>query len=247
MNVFQKIAAKFRAALDEYDDGNNFTCDVCGREVFGGERVCNKCTETLPFNNRIICPLCGRRVREAGVCLDCKEKPLAADRARSVFLHEGEAARLVVRYKRGNRYLYRAAAELALPILGREFSGCDFLTGVPMTKTAEQRRGYNQSQLLAEELARRSGKPCLNVLEKRRETQAQKTLGRAEREENLTGCFRVTDKSAVKGKRVLIVDDTLTTGATVSEIAAALKRAGAAAVYALTLTSVEKKDPFGKK
>lgn len=230
----------------KYDDTHNYTCDVCGREVFGGERVCAGCRAALPWNDGHICPLCGRRVKEEGICLECKARPLRTDRARSVFLHEKEAANLVVRYKRGQKYLYRTLADLALPLLEREFPDAEGLVPVPMTKKARRSRGYNQSAVLCEEFSRRTGLPVFDAAEKQRETQSQKFLGRQEREKNLEGCFHIRDRSAVKGKTLLIIDDTFTTGATVSELADALKRAGAETVYALTVTSVENKAAYGK-
>lgn len=235
-----KCLERLARALRRYDESHNFTCDVCGREVFGGERVCAHCMRSLPFITTR-CPLCGRSVGEAGVCLDCKAAAPATDLARSRFRHEGEAARLVVRYKRGQKYLFRTLADLTEPLLA-EFPAADLLTFVPMTARAERERGYNQSRLLAEELARRRGIPCAPLAEKTRETEAQKTLGRRERAENLKGCFRVCDRKAVKGKHILIVDDTYTTGATVGELALACKRAGADSVYALTVTSVAKRE-----
>lgn len=242
MNFFRVLREKIK----KYDDERNFTCDVCDREVFENERVCARCKQELPWNNGHVCPICGRKVGESGICLECKQKPIGVEMARSAFTHEGEAARLVVRFKKGKRYLYRALAELMLPMLLREFLGADALTFVPMTEKAEKKRGYNQAKLLAEELSARCGKPVLYVLEKRKESKPQKTLGRAEREKNLEGCFHVTDRKAVKGKKVLIIDDTLTTGSTVSAVADALHRAGAASVCALTATSVKYKNPFGK-
>ena len=219
----------------------NFTCDVCGREVFGGERICAACEKTLPFNNGHICPYCGRWVREAGVCIECKDHRPAVERARSAFVHEGAAAALVRRFKQGEKYLFRTLAAYMFPLLQQFFADADALVFVPMTRRAQRRRGYDQSRLLAERLAKMSGKPCLDACKKRRDTAAQKGLGRRERERNLEGCFVVCDRAAVKGKRLVIVDDTFTTGSTVSELARVLLRAGAARVDALTATSVEYK------
>ena len=115
-----------------------------------------------------------------------------------------------------------------------------------MTKKAQRRRGYNQSLLLAEELSKRSGKPVLYCTEKTRETAAQKTLSRKEREDNLEGSFHILDRSAVKEKSLVIIDDTITTGSTASELADVLLRAGAKEVFLLTFTSVQKKNKFGK-
>ena len=104
-----KFFSKIAEWLRRYDETHNFTCDVCGREVFAGERVCAACRKTLPFNDRLICPYCGRRVREAGVCLECKQSRPAVEKARSAFVHEGEAAALVLRFKKGSKYLFRTA------------------------------------------------------------------------------------------------------------------------------------------
>ena len=61
-----KLLQKFFAAIKKYDDTYNFTCDVCGREVFGNERVCTACMKTLPWNNGAMCPFCGRKTEEPG-------------------------------------------------------------------------------------------------------------------------------------------------------------------------------------
>ncbi len=116
-----------------------------------------------------------------------------------------------------------------------------------MTKKAEKKRGYNQSQLICKQLSRLSGIPACEALIKKRDTEQQKSLGRREREENLTGCFSVIEKEKIAGKKVLLLDDVMTTGATIGEISAVLKKAGAACVYVLTVTSVPRPLPFGKK
>ncbi len=238
-----KLLEKLKAGADAYEEENNFTCDVCGREVFLNERICAPCLCTLPFQTTV-CPFCGRRVREEGVCLECKAKPLGVRKARSVFSHDGDAARLVIRFKRGEKYLCRTLGDLLLPLVEKEFPDADAVVFVPMTKKAERKRGFNQSRLLAERVAR-EGRELLDVVSKNKESSSQKALTRREREENLVGCFHVFDRKAVRGRHILIVDDILTTGATVSELAGALRRAGAAEVDAVTVTSAENKHPFG--
>lgn len=238
MDFFRKLFSGF----ERYQKAHNYTCDFCGREVFANERVCAVCMKTLPWNRGAICPFCGRKVGEAGACLECKEKPLKTETARSAFVHEGEAMRFVLRLKRGERYLAYTGAQILLPVAREEFPQADLLTFVPMTKKALKKRGYNQSCLLAKELARLLQKPLFSSLSKVKETAAQKTLKRREREENLQGCFRIDDRAEIKGKNVLIVDDTLTTGSTSSELAATLLKAGAQKVFLLTLTSVPRND-----
>ena len=237
----------FKEKIGRYDDTHNFTCDNCEREVFDGKRLCEECRQSLPFNNALVCPLCGRRVKEEGICLDCKQKPLAVEKARSVFLYEGDAARLVRAFKTGKRYLKRMFVEEFLPIVEKEFAEADSVTFVPMTKRAERRRGYNQSFLLAERLSKLTGKTLIDAVKKKRENADQRDLTRQEREENMKNVFAVTEKEQVKGKKILIVDDTLTTGATASALSLVLKKAGATNVYLITVASVEKKAPFGYK
>ena len=234
----RELFLRLSERLDACDAAHNYTCDLCGREVFENERICKVCRAELPKIERC-CPFCGRRVREEGVCLECKKQPLTVEKARSCYLHEDGAATLVLRFKRGEKYLVYTLAEELTPLLEREFADCDALTFIPMTKRAERARGYNQSRLLAEELSRRTGKPLLNVAEKRKETRAQKTLGRAAREENLKGAFHLVHRKEVRGRRILIVDDTMTTGATAGELATLFYRAGADRVGLLTFTSVE--------
>lgn len=230
--------------LSERFRSPNFTCDICGREVFDGARICKACLASLPVIT-LCCPLCGRRVNEAGVCLECKDRRIAAEMCRSVYVYEGEAARLVTRYKDGARYLAGTIASLMLSVLTREFADADALVPVPMTDAARRRRGFDQVRLLAERLSERCGKPVLAAAVKQRETAPQKTLSRREREKNLAGCFHVKERAAVRGKTLLIVDDTLTTGATINALADVLLRAKAKKVYAITLTSVEYRYPFG--
>lgn len=82
----------------EFFRTHNFTCDVCGREVFENERICRACHAALPHNGGPVCPFCGRSVAEGGACLECKQKPLVVKKARSALLYAGEAAHLVLRF-----------------------------------------------------------------------------------------------------------------------------------------------------
>lgn len=218
----------------------NFTCDICGRETFG-TNICEECAKTLTFNDKEVCPVCGRRTVRPEICAECKAQPPEFDGAVSPFIYGGGAALLIKKFKGGDGYLkdYFADEILKKP---NDFKRYDCIVCVPMTGRAKRKRGYNQSELLAKAVSERSGVPYLkDAVEKRKETGEQKELSRKERGKNLKGCFKVVKKKEVKGKRVLVADDVLTTGATADEMARALKKAGAAEVKILIVASVEYK------
>ena len=115
----------------------------------------------------------------------------------------------------------------------------DCVVPVPVSKETFRERGYNQSALLAQEVAREIHLPCTdNWLKKTKETEKQMELGREERLENVKGAYVVESHSELQGKRVLIIDDVLTTGSTVNECAKTLLSAGVKSCGAFTLMTV---------
>jgi len=110
----------------------------------------------------------------------------------------------------------------------------DLIVPVPLHPTRERERGFNQAGLLSELLSRQTSIRCQRVLERVRYTTTQTALDRSERMENLHNAFRLRKNADVRGLRVLLIDDVLTTGSTLSECARVLKRAGAISVHAAT-------------
>jgi len=191
------------------------------------------------------CLLCDRMGEP--FCEDCRAQirpdpagafvpPGVAD-ARSAGLHEGPLRQAVLRLKFGRKVaLVRPLGELlAAQLLTRRGEWQpDLLAPVPIHWTRRLERGFNQSELLAETLARCLEIPVLPVLRKVRRTVPQVGLAGEPRRTNLHGAFAV--RSPVAGRRIVLVDDVRTTGATLSECARTLRAAGAAEVYALTVT-----------
>lgn len=115
----------------------------------------------------------------------------------------------------------------------------DIIVPVPLYPARERLRGYNQALLLARQLARTFNLPlAAAALIRTRDTASQTGLTPRQRRENVRGAFKVPDSSRIKGKRILLIDDVATTGATLSACARALKRAGAASVQAATVARV---------
>jgi ComF family protein len=171
----------------------------------------------------------------------CRESLVNFDSAYSFGSYEGPLRKLIHVYKYGKveslaeplgRFLLRA-----LP-LEEKF---DLVMAMPMHWRKRWQRGFNQAELLARPVARRYGLKLANNLRRRRYTKPQAGLSEAQRRENLRNSFSVSRPNQVTGKRVLLIDDVFTTGATLRTAACALKEAGAAYVCALTLARVDRR------
>ncbi|MCW5976627.1 MAG: ComF family protein [Bryobacteraceae bacterium] len=117
----------------------------------------------------------------------------------------------------------------------------DVIVPMPLHWWRRWRRGYNQARLLANVLSRRTGLPVREAAQRKRATAAQAGLSNSERRRNVAGAFSSRRRAALEGRRVLLVDDVFTTGATASACAAALKRAGAAHVSVLALARTDRR------
>lgn len=217
---------------------NDVTCDLCGIETFGSN-LCKDCLNTVTFNNGAKCPVCGRKTTQNAVCLECKQNLPVFEKALSPIVYEGGGKKLVLKFKNGNGYLKEYFADLiADGLLFFPIPEC--ITYVPMTKSDERARGFNQAKLLAEAVSKRTDTPFIkDAIVKTKKTAGQKELGRKERAKNLEGSFKVVKKDEIKGKAVLLVDDILTTGATADEVSRCLLKAGAEKIYLATVASVE--------
>ena len=218
-------------------------CNVCGKEIFDGKYFCQECESKLPFNDGIICAHCGRKtIAPESYCSTCKEKLVALDKCRSAFVYDGEIAKLIKKAKfGGKRYILEIFSSYLSNCYFKHYFNSDVIVYVPMTKKALRKRGYNQSQILAQLVSDKVGVPTVDCIEKIKDTKRQATLDRAQRLKNLEGAFKITSRSMIKDKSVLIIDDVTTTGSTAEVIAERLKRAGASIVNLLTVASVPPK------
>lgn len=221
-------------------------CMLCTAQVDEPGRLCVDCWPSIGFIAEPCCPTCGTPhavpVPAGLLCGAClKEAPPFA-RARAVFLYGGGGRDLVLRFKRGDRTdlapgLAALMRQAGAPLLAE----CDAILPVPLHRWRLWRRRFNQSALLAQALGGMTGRPVmLELLQRRRATRSLGRLNRAARKRELAGAIGVDpgQAGAIRGRRLLLVDDVFTTGATVNACCRALLRAGAAEVTVLTLARV---------
>lgn len=207
-------------------------CVACGAR---GAWLCADCLEAMPRLLPPLCPHCGEPQRRAGLCRHCAGNISSLEGIRSFGLYHGPLQRAIWALKyEGLRVLAEPLAELLADYYLEHPLPADLVIPVPLHRQRERLRGYNQSALLGRALARRLGLPYrADLLARRRNTPPQVGKSREERRLNMEGAF--VAYRVPKGARILLVDDVLTTGATLEACAAPLKAAGALSVWGLTL------------
>ena len=208
----------------------------CGGCRAAGSLWCESCRAAVKPIVPPWCEKCGEPFVTDRLCANCRAYPLEIEKIRSVAVFDGVLRQAIHRFK------YEHLASLAEPLgdmladyWRAEQLTADWLIPVPLHPSRERDRGYNQSELLARQLARRVNVPVRrNGLRRTRATAVQMTLNAAQRRENVAGAFECVEPG-VRGIRVVIVDDVGTTGATLDACAQAVLKAGAASVMGLTL------------
>jgi ComF family protein len=217
-------------------------CELCGEPIGHFDYLCAECLAKAP---RIKAPFCGTcsepfdgAITETFSCANCAHRKLFFETAVASYRSRGVVRKIVHDFKYGKQIHLRfpiadwLGETLDDPRLqSRRF---DIVVPVPLHPTRKRERGFNQAELLAELLCARNGLTMRPVLERIRYTTTQTVFDRAERMENLRNAFRLRKKMDVRGLRVLLIDDVLTTGSTLSECARVLKEAGAISVHAAT-------------
>ena len=187
-------------------------------------------------HSRMLCPRCEKKwKRRDGVTVQ-KEIPHLA-LCFSPLYYTGAVQKSLQRYKfHGAAAYYRIYAELMAECLQGQKDGWDRVTWVPLSRQRERTRGYDQAKLLAAEVARLLGLPCEKLLIKTKNNRSQSgTKSARERVENVKGVYRCTGVTA--GEKILLIDDIVTTGATLASAAGELKAAGAGPITGLTVAA----------
>lgn len=230
---FLKLAKGFEDALYPLD----CTCDVCGAELVGETRVrlCSKCVDTLPFVGEHICQYCGMPLKdESDYCNRCQYSKHEFIKNRSPLVYDGDVKKMVYALKYNKKkYIAQTLGALMSDAFLKHNMSADIIVYVPMTQQEEKKRGFNQSELLALEVGKRLDLPVLPALVKIKSTSEQKGLKGKDRATNLEGAFACVFEQ-VKNRRILLIDDIFTTGATANECTKVLLKAKARDVSVLT-------------
>ena len=205
-------------------------CVGCERRA--SDLLCRVCFESLPRIGAPACRRCGAPTAfETFACEECKGLDFGFDSAQAPLMYEGVGKQIVhaLKYKGYTSVVERLMTPLLLEVVRGRF---DAVVPVPLHRSRLRKRGFNQAGLMAKSLAREINASFSDTLRAVRVTRDQVQLSGAGRRANVKGAFGV--KGHIRG-RVLLVDDVFTTGATMSECAGTLLRAGAAEVHAVSL------------
>ncbi len=227
-------------------------CAVCQTALTSASRipVCAQCLANVqPLVAEFACAQCRapflneHALQPDGICPLCRAGATQYQAAYSFGSYDGGLIRLIHLYKyAGVRTLAAPFADwlaAALPRLER----FDAIVPVPLHWWKKITRGFDQSELLAIELSKRTGIPVARWLSRTRITSSQAGLTSSQRRTNVAGAFRASQPQRIAGARVLLLDDVLTTGTTLSAAAGTLRRAGAARVTALTVARADRRAP----
>ncbi|HTA41339.1 MAG TPA: ComF family protein [Bryobacteraceae bacterium] len=227
---------------------------MCKRALVKWTRVpvCDQCLNSpAPLDAEYFCAVCNTPFINAfplddrGVCAACRAGLRGFDHAASFGLYEGALRSLIHLFKySGMKPLARPLAAYMERALSKDET-FDAIVPVPLHWRKQWDRGFNQADLLARQIAKKRALPVLRALRRKRGTATQAGLASAGRRRNVAGAFvlRSTAKTdpRLAGKRILLIDDVMTTGATASACASVLKRGGAESVSLLTLARVDRR------
>ena len=215
-------------------------CAACGTIVADVHSFCPDCWTQIQFLGETGCTVCGLPLQatEATTCGACLARPPRIARTRAAVTYDDLSRGLAIRLKYGRKVaIARTMARYMAPLV--QSSADPLLVPVPLHRTRLWQRGFNQSALVARELSRRLKLPANPLaLRRLRRTPPLKGMSALQRRKTVAGAFEVSDKAAVAGRTIILIDDVLTTGSTAEACARTLQRAGAARVELITWARV---------
>ena len=224
-------------------------CPCCGKIIRTQTGVCPNCFNKINFISAPYCKICGMPFENQSdvtanrICPACLKEKRITHFNRSAVLYEGLSKKLLLHFKFYDKPQYAKLFAKWLKVAGADIfkEGTDLIVPVPLSYRRLIKRRYNQSALLAGELSKITGLEVdMDNLKKIKHTKPQSELLGKARLKNIKKAFALQNPTKIKGKKVLLVDDIMTTGATLAECANILLKAGAIQVDTLTVARVKK-------
>ncbi len=222
---------------------SNIYCISCG-SVIDKTRdyaLCDSCMEKFHWLGQNTCEKCGKLLPadySHPLCYDCRQHGHEFDKGYTCVQYSLYERGVLLDYKyKGRSYIGRKLGDIFYDRMALTDEVFDLVVPVPLHRKKQIRRGYNQAEVMARQLADRWGIPCgAKVLERVRDTRPMRGLGVFERYENLQGAFVVSrqNQDHLRGKKLLLVDDIYTTGSTMDACSEPLRQAGAERICCLT-------------
>ena len=236
--------------IDEAIFPSNIYCICCGSLIDSSRTysLCDKCIRRFHWITGRTCDKCGKALPDTyhgNLCYDCMQRKHYFDRGYSCLTYGYYERQVLMDYKYNNKgYLGKKLGDILYDRISLENLSIDVIIPVPVSKARLRKRGYNQSEVMARRLASRMGvKVDGRSLVRKMNTGLLRSLNPAERELALQGAFEVVNESAVEGKRILLIDDIYTTGATADACSKVLREAGALEILVLSLASGGNRKP----
>lgn len=218
-------------------------CPLCRKILPFNQKHCPDCIDTEKRISQNFCEKCGA---EREICI-CSDSSIYFSHFTAVFMYSGLARAKIHDFKFNNniRLGKKLGDDMSFRVAEVFYDvNFDIVTFVPMTKSHEKERGFNQSEILAKQVAKRFSLPCCKLLTKVKETENQHTLDAQKRRTNLDGAFAVSDNADITGKTILLCDDIKTTGTTLKQCEKLLFEKGARDVYCISIAMTDYGDIF---
>ena len=220
-------------------------CVICGNEIHKNSIFCPKCFAKATFIDYPFCQICGKLFSnsycysENHICENCVKNIRFFDIARALFQYDNISKNVVFKIKKySDNYVAKVCLDMLLKKYSGIFNSFNFIVPVPSHWSRVLKRGYNPADIIAFELSSILNIPVKKILKKKKKTDYQKGKNTKDRYENVKNAFICCEKNLLE-KKVILVDDVMTTGATLNECAKVLKTQNCLKIFCITICTTK--------